>query len=312
MRPQTANLAAVEQRWVSQLALFDFELKYRPGVANRNADALSRLAENVSPNSVEAVVSGITLPREMSLVWSPNSVSDCIVTSEITAMPFREKADMQALQAVDLHIAAFRHYWERGSLPTREERNRESIEVLELIRQWKRIRQKDGVLYREVFLPPGKVRVLQVLLPAVLRQEVLEGLHDHHDHQGIERTTTLVRDRCFWPNLRSDVEQWCIRCPRCVVAKAVLPKVRTTMGHLMASKPLEILAIDFTLLECSSSGCENVLVVTDVFSKFTQAYPTRDQKASTVAHILTENLFYVYGVPKRIHSDQGRNFEESC
>lgn len=50
-------------------------------------------------------------------------------------------------------------------------------------------------------------------------------------------------------------------------------------------------------------------MVTDVFSKFTQAYPTKDQRASTVARILTERLFYVYGVPTRIHSDQGRNFE---
>uniref|UniRef100_A0A3B1JNG7 Integrase catalytic domain-containing protein n=1 Tax=Astyanax mexicanus TaxID=7994 RepID=A0A3B1JNG7_ASTMX len=54
---------------------------------------------------------------------------------------------------------------------------------------------------------------------------------------------------------------------------------------------------------------ENVLVITDVFSKFTQAYPVSDQKASTVARVLTEKWFYVYGVPQRIHSDQGRNFE---
>lgn len=103
-------------------------------------------------------------------------------------------------------------------------------------------------MYREVFLAPGKVRVLQVLLPEVLREEVLESLHDHHGHQGIERTTTLVRERCFWPNLRQDVEQWCIKCERCVVAKALCPKVCTTMRHLMASKPLKILAIDYTLM----------------------------------------------------------------
>lgn len=39
---QTAKLGAVEQRWASQLALFDFEIKYRRGTMNRNADALSR------------------------------------------------------------------------------------------------------------------------------------------------------------------------------------------------------------------------------------------------------------------------------
>ena len=49
------------------------------------------------------------------------------------------------------------------------------------------------------------------------------------------------------------------------------------MGHLLASRPNEILAIDFTLLEPSHNGLENVLVMTDVFSKYTLAVPTRDQ-----------------------------------
>ncbi|KAJ8373319.1 hypothetical protein AAFF_G00266220 [Aldrovandia affinis] len=40
-----------------------------------------------------------------------------------------------------------------------------------------------------------------------------------------------------------------------------------------------------------------------------QAFPTPDQRASTVARILTEKWFYTYGIPKRIHSDQGRSFE---
>ncbi|KAK0148238.1 Gag-Pol polyprotein [Merluccius polli] len=73
--------------------------------------------------------------------------------------------------------------------------------------------------------------------------------------------------------------------------------------------PLEVVAVDFTTLERTSDGQENVLVVTDIFSKFTQAYPTPNQKACTVARVLTEKWFYIYGVPQRIHSDQGRSFE---
>lgn len=77
----------------------------------------------------------------------------------------------------------------------------------------------------------------------------------------------------------------------------------------MAFRPLEVIAIDFATLERASDGRENILVVTVVFSKFSQAYPTADQRAQTVVKILTEKWFYTYGVPKRIHSDQGRNFE---
>ena len=39
---QSARLDAKEMRWAAQLAQFDFQIKYRSGKANQNADALSR------------------------------------------------------------------------------------------------------------------------------------------------------------------------------------------------------------------------------------------------------------------------------
>jgi len=75
------------------------------------------------------------------------------------------------------------------------------------------------------------------------------------------------------------------------------------MTSIIASKPLEVLAMNFTQLEAASDGRENVLVLTDIFTKFTVAVPTRDQKASTVVKTLVREWFLVYGVPKRIHSD---------
>lgn len=81
------------------------------------------------------------------------------------------------------------------------------------------------------------------------------------------------------------------------------------MGSLTAKRPLEVLAMDFTVLERSNSGIENVLVLTDVFTKSTQTVTTKDQKAVTVAKALVKEWFVRFGEPKRIHSDQGRNFE---
>ena len=52
-----------------------------------------------------------------------------------------------------------------------------------------------------------------------------------------------------------------------------------------------------------------MLVRTDVFTKYTQAIPTKDQKATTVARVLVKEWIVRFEVPKRIHSDQGRNFE---
>ena len=64
-------------------------------------------------------------------------------------------------------------------------------------------------------------------------------------------------------------------------------------------------------MEPASDGRENVLVLTDIFSKFTQAIPTKDQKATTVAKVLLKDWFFKLGIPRRIHSDQGKNFESN-
>lgn len=82
------------------------------------------------------------------------------------------------------------------------------------------------------------------------------------------------------------------------------------MGLLLASEPNEILAMDYTMLEPTRNGFENVLL-TDVFSKYTLAVPTRDQRASTVAQVLVTEWFSKLGVPERIHSDPGQNFESA-
>ena len=78
---------------------------------------------------------------------------------------------------------------------------------------------------------------------------------------------------------------------------------------MSAKQPLELLCIDFTKADPSKGGKENVLVLTDAFSKFSQAFVTNDQKALTVAKILVDKWFNVYGIPSRIHSDLGRSFD---
>ena len=83
----------------------------------------------------------------------------------------------------------------------------------------------------------------------------------------------------------------------------------TELRSLLASRPFEVVAMDFTVLEPSSDGRENVLIFTDIFSKFTVAIPTKDQKAGTVAISLVREWIQRYGVPQRIHSDQGKCFE---
>lgn len=96
-----------------------------------------------------------------------------------------------------------------------------------------------------------------------------------------------------------------------MLAKLPQPKIRASWTPFLASQPLEVVAVDFTTLEPASDGHENVLVVTDVFTKFFQAFPTWDHKADTITKVLLKVWFLKYGVPQRLQSDQGRNFESA-
>jgi hypothetical protein len=47
----------------------------------------------------------------------------------------------------------------------------------------------------------------------------------------------------------------------------------------------------------------------DYFTKWPEVYPIPNQEASTVADALVTDFFCRFGVPRELHSDQGRNFE---
>jgi transposase InsO family protein len=47
----------------------------------------------------------------------------------------------------------------------------------------------------------------------------------------------------------------------------------------------------------------------DHFSEWLEAYTIPNQEASTVAEALVTTFFCHFGVPRELHSDQGRNFK---
>ena len=48
--------------------------------------------------------------------------------------------------------------------------------------------------------------------------------------------------------------------------------------------------MDFLSLETSKGGFENILVITDYFTRFAQAIPTRNQTSATIAKALFESF----------------------
>lgn len=183
---------------------------------------------------------------------------------------------------------------------------RELPELPVLLREWNRLELHDGVLYRK--RKDGDQVTYQLVLPEVLRESVLQSLHNDMGHMGIDRTLDLVRTRFYWPRLSADVERKVNTCGRCTRRKS-LPEKAAPLVTIKTTRPLELVCMDFLSLEPDSSSTKDILVLTNHFTKFAIAVSTFNQKARPVAKCLWDNLFVCYGIPERLHSDQGPDFE---
>ena len=100
---------------------------------------------------------------------------------------------------------------------------------------------------------------------------MLKAFHDQSVHHGLEQNELLARSKCYWPKMMEDIQNWIRQCDRCVLAKKC--QVRPPLGNLLASRPLEVVAMDFTVLEKARDGRENVLVLIDVSFKIHNSSP---------------------------------------
>lgn len=219
-------------------------------------------------------------------------------------LPGYSNDELRTFQSQDPVLSVLQTFWDKKWKPNSQERKRFSRAVKSLLKEWNHVKEQDGLLYRVV----DDVRhgeCFQLLLPACLKNQVLESVHDSMGHQGIEITLHLLRQQCFWVGMHENVELWVKKCQCCSLTKMPHPKIHPPMRSFLARRPLEVVVVDFTVLEPATDGRENVLVITDVFTKFTQAFPTRDQKADTPAKVLLREWFMKYDMPERLHSNQG-------
>ena len=309
---KTAKLGALEQRWEGELAAFNFEVRYKSGKQNTNADALSRYpAEPPKPGTEWVAVSQVQTDAASSFPTRTTTLPAQLIQSPVLCravdVELGERGDMKASQARCEELRVVMSYLSTQTTPSAQERQQLNKSVIQLLRERKRLRLHNGILVREVNLL-GET-LFQVVLPPEERLAAMRLAHDKAGHQGPERTTEILRRRCFWVGMSSDVLQYCLSCQRCQHAKAPAVKTHQPLQHLTARYPLEIVAMDFTQLERASDGREHVLVLTDVFTKWAVAVPVPDQTTKTVVKVLINDWILRYGAPHQLHSDQGRSFE---
>lgn len=121
---------------------------------------------------------------------------DVVSQGNTPTLPGYSKDELRQFQNTDPKLKSFRHFWDRKKKPTYQQRRGLSKLVISLLRQWLRVREVDGLLYRVI--DDGHVsEYKQLILPTCLKEAILQSVHDQMGHQGIERTLDLLRQRCF-------------------------------------------------------------------------------------------------------------------
>lgn len=145
----TARLGALEQRWMAQLAVFDFEVQYRPGRSNKAADALSRhplagehvpVTDDVEYDGCIAICNvigkGTTLGTELTTAGldsykirqvraleNGDPIVHSIAQGNTPTLPGYSKQELSSFQSQDPVLSVFRTFWEEKRKPNFKERN---------------------------------------------------------------------------------------------------------------------------------------------------------------------------------------------
>ena len=164
---------------------------------------------------------------------------------------------------------------------------------------------QDNLLYLQVTPTNSQDMALVFVVPATDWQAAIDGCHCSAGHQGRDRTLSLMKEQFWWPGMSQALLRAIANCGRCIQyeAKGQLP----LMQPIICTEPMELVHIDYVGIEVTVATDKKPMVW-NVFTRYVQAFITKNHMARTMARVLYNNYFSVFGFPRRLMSDQGTEF----
>ena len=311
-------------RWMEVLGEYDFRIEFRPGKGHQNADAMSRrpcvnhnckhcdrveTRENIFKENMETFE---TDGDKVSGSSTATNIIARVVETENELIKIISKEELRNKQLQDPHIAPIMRWLEQSSQrPEWGNVSTKSEDTKVLWAQWDSLTLRENILYRVWETLNANDVELQLVVPKSLRDTVLRQAHDcvTSGHFGISKTLAKVKQGFYWIGCRNDVKAWCKQCDLSNSRKGPKRREKAQLQIYQVGSPMERIAIDVLgPLPKTDDDNKYLLMCMDYFTKWPEVYPIANQEAETIAKVLVEQIVCRFGVPLKIHSNQGRNF----
>lgn len=145
--------------------------------------------------------------------------------------------------------------------------------------------------------------------------ERIQIIHDNHatpvgGHKGVNKTYWRIKQRYYWPSIKTDVQHFIQNCRSCQTKKLVRQKTKQPMtltdtpGRAFDKVSMDIVGP----MPTSKLGNNYILTMQDLLTKYSIAVPLQQASSVEVADAFIKNLICKYGSPKGILTDQGTAF----
>ena len=292
-------------RWIEQLAEYDFVIQHRAGRSHGNADAMSRFPCHQCRRETHDTCAAVTTRLSDSPSEGPSIATH--------GFPEMSEGDLRAAQRKDAQLEKIIGLLEaKTERPTWQTISAEGAIFKALWGNWKNLKLVNGVLYVTWTTHDGRETYDRLVVPQSLQRQLLAFLHNEptSGHLGFYKTWSRMQPRFYWHLMKDAVKLFLAACVTCARRKTPLQKTRSPLQQYVVGEPLERVALDIIgPLTETTAGNRYILVITDYFTKFTEAIPLPNQEALTVTNALVKEFVCRYGIPSELHSDQGRQFE---
>lgn len=307
-------------RWLQELSGYNFEVIHRAGKKNTNADALSRSEWHRDPTQEEEDEQKDEFIRAFREVCT-DDLRTRIARVEAEKPALRRvhevAADLThetivAEQKSDPIISQVRGWVENKQKPTKKDLAGEDEDLKSYLQIYEALSlEKDVLIYRIQLNQITGEEAKRIVVPRSYAQTVFYWSHSHETagHFGINATALRAKRRFYYPGMMTDMKRMVMQCKACL---AKITKVNVKRGvHVPARNgyPLETVYIDLVgPLPVTPDQYRYILTIEDGFTRMAWAYPLKNKEGTTVSRVFLDNFICRYGMPQRVHSDNGKEF----